>query len=377
MKRLNNLVILLCFFLLPCCTDRKQPEILPTDIIQTHDFHEGRALILTNEGKYGFINRDQQMVIPPTFDYACDFHESLALVGMNRQDGSMAYQVVNPEGKVVFGIALDSCIIGSKYTDGLLWYMDMRTGREGYLDRNGHPTTSRPPASTSYRSETPARQSGSELSSQQTANENLTQTLRQDKPISITTHNWREVTAQNPFYQEARKVITGKLTEEDAANRTMILNYVEHLRTSYTTKDIDFLQQLFSENALIIVGHVVRPVPNREVQLPPQVTYNIVTKQHYIQRLRKVFAANKSIDVHFSDFAIRRHPTVPDIYGVTLRQRYRSDKYSDDGYLFLLWDFRDKTAPKIHVRTWQAAFTDGHTPLPPDSVFGIHNFNLR
>ena len=27
--------------------------------------------------------------------------------------------------------------------------------------------------------------------------------------------------------------------------------------------------------------------------------------------------------------------------------------YSDEGYLFLVWDFSDEENPKIHVRTWQ------------------------
>ena len=66
----------------------------------------------------------------------------------------------------------------------------------------------------------------------------------------------------NPFFAEASKVISGKLEEKDADNRRMILNYCEHLRTSYTTKDIDFLRQVFSDQALMIVGNVVRSADN-------------------------------------------------------------------------------------------------------------------
>ncbi len=62
------------------------------------------------------------------------------------------------------------------------------------------------------------------------------------------------------------------------------------------------------------------------------------------------------------------------IYGVTLRQKYSCDQYSDDGYLFLLWDFRDASMPLIHVRTWQ--------PTPEivagnDEVIEIGDFNLE
>lgn len=190
--------------------------------------------------------------------------------------------------------------------------------------------------------------------------------------------DWRKAGRQNPFYREAVKVLSGKLTEDDARNRRMILNYVEHLRTSYNTKDIDFLRQVFSEKALIIVGQVIRTAPQAENgYLPPhRVALNIRSKQQYLKQLEAIFRANKRIDVSFSRFRIMRHPTIPGIYGVTLRQAYRSDLYSDDGYLFLLWDFRDPTAPQIHVRTWQPATTDGHTPLPADSVWGISDFNL-
>lgn len=43
-----------------------------------------------------------------------------------------------------------------------------------------------------------------------------------------------------------------------------------------------------------------------------------------------------------------RHPTMDGIYGVSLRQQYKSDRYADDGYLFLLWDFRNESMPLIH-----------------------------
>ena len=159
----------------------------------------------------------------------------------------------------------------------------------------------------------------------------------------------------------------------------MILNYVEHLRTSYTTKDIDFLEQLFSENALIVVGTVVHTTPQKEANYLPsaQVVYNVKSKRQYLDRLKEVFKANQNIDVRFSKFHIMRHPTQQGIYGVSLRQEYHSDLYSDDGYLFLLWDFRDETAPKIHVRTWQPRMQPDHTLLPENEIFSIRNFNLQ
>lgn len=178
----------------------------------------------------------------------------------------------------------------------------------------------------------------------------------------------------HPFAKEAKKVLTGGLELDDSISRRKILNYCEHFRTAYTTKDIDFIRQVLSDDALIIVGHTVRRVKDDSgITISADVKYNVRSKQQYLKNLTAVFAANKKISVDFSDFRIRRHPTMPGIYGVTLRQRYGSDTYSDDGYLFLLWDFRNVSMPQIHVRTWQPAADVGDE----DDVIGIGDFNLE
>ena len=180
----------------------------------------------------------------------------------------------------------------------------------------------------------------------------------------------------NPFFAEASKVISGKLEEKDADNRRMILNYCEHLRTSYTTKDIDFLRQVFSDQALIIVGHVVKTADNNSaagIEGDEKVTFSLKTKKEYLERLEMVFAANKKIDVKFTDFRIMRHPTMEGIYGVSMEQEYTSDRYSDDGYLFILWDFRNESMPLIHVRTWQPAASVNDEK----EIIGIRDFYLE
>lgn len=186
----------------------------------------------------------------------------------------------------------------------------------------------------------------------------------------------RTMAKDNPFFAEASKVIAGKLEVKDADNRRMILNYCEHLRTSYTTKDIDFLRQVFSDQALIVVGNVVRAAGKHGatgIEGDEKVTFSLKTKKEYLARLEMVFAANKTIDVEFTDFRIMRHPTMEGIYGVSMKQKYTSDRYSDEGYLFILWDFRDKSMPLIHVRTWQPAASVNDDK----EIIGIRDFNLE
>ena len=77
--------------------------------------------------------------------------------------------------------------------------------------------------------------------------------------------------------------------------------------------------------------------------------------------------------MRFTNFRILRHPTRDGIYGVSMRQRYRSDRYADDGWLFLLWAFRNPSMPLIHVRTWQPSAT----VESGDGVIDISDFNLE
>lgn len=44
----------------------------------------------------------------------------------------------------------------------------------------------------------------------------------------------------------------------DRSNRQIILSFVENFRTSYNRKDLDFIENVFSDQALIIVGRVIQ-----------------------------------------------------------------------------------------------------------------------
>jgi hypothetical protein len=163
-------------------------------------------------------------------------------------------------------------------------------------------------------------------------------------------------------------------TEEiDRKRRQVILNFIEQFRTAYNTKNSKFIREVFSDQALIIVGNVVN-TSSEGSPFQQQVQYLRFTKEEYLTRLDRVFAQNRFIDINFSDISILRHPNerFDKIYGVNLVQNYRSSNYSDDGYLFLLIDFRrDELNPLIHVRTWQPMDSTNK-----DEVFMIGDFAL-
>ena len=345
-------------------------------------------------------------------------NEGLELVEQNDDTNGKRYVVEDEDGKELFVIPLRHCLLDTRYRNGQLRFREQDTHREGYIDRKGmvtftnqgdnnaipenskfvktdnHLGAGADALAGDYKSPDRLADKQDFLADKQGANrlaESQVRTkvsadlqsaeqARMHPRVAGTTSkalsqvNLQAMSQSNPFYKEASKIMQGKLSETDAKRRHMILNYCEHFRTAYTSKDIDFLRQVFSDKALIIVGNVVKPIAKDDkFQTEPKVTYAIHSKRDYIARLSKVFAANKKIDVKFSGFRILRHPTMDGIYGVTLRQQYKSDRYSDDGYLFLLWDFRDKSMPLIHVRTWQPAkgISDSN------DIISMQDFNLE
>ena len=107
-----------------------------------------------------------------------------------------------------------------------------------------------------------------------------------------------------------------------------------------------------------------------------KVIYNKQSKRQYLTNLARVFRANKRINVVFDDIKVVGHPAKRGFYGVTLKQGYTSDIYSDSGYLFLLWDFTNPEAPQIHVRTWQPEMINSTTKLPEEEIFTCDDFDI-
>lgn len=171
-------------------------------------------------------------------------------------------------------------------------------------------------------------------------------------------------------------VVRGNLELTDLRRRQLILDYVEHFRTSYNQKDIHFLEQVFSDDALIITGKVISQTTRDNIKIPDRIQYKKQSKQEYLTNLRRVFNTAKYIRVTFDEIKVKRHPTLANFYGVTLHQGYTSSYYHDDGYLFLLWDFTDEDRPLIHVRTWQPDKYGDGSALAKEDIFCLEDFDI-
>ena len=178
-----------------------------------------------------------------------------------------------------------------------------------------------------------------------------------------------------------REILEDYSTVEDFARREIIIDFVENFRTSYNIKDIKYLESVFSDQALIITGKVVKIAPNKDQAInkllgSEKIVYTTQTKTEYIKNLKQTFSRNKYIDIQFEDIEVVRHPKNDYLYGVTLKQKWGSSTYNDTGYVFLMIDFKDEQQPMIHVRTWQPDNYGGR-PLSKDELFKLNDFNIQ
>lgn len=179
--------------------------------------------------------------------------------------------------------------------------------------------------------------------------------------------------------KEYRRIIDSAINKPDA-DRLRVIDFLENLKTAYNEKRIDFIKQVFSDSALIIVGFVMKTYEakrdflsknsknvNREViRLIKQ------NKSTYLKRLQMVFNRYKTIKIAFVDSTIKvtRYADIP-AYTVTLRQVWTSTKfddskgYEDDGHLFFLLDFREPENGVIWVRAWFPLSNFPESPLKP------------
>lgn len=177
------------------------------------------------------------------------------------------------------------------------------------------------------------------------------------------------------------QIMAEKSSDIDYARRQIIIDFVENFRTAYNRKDIKLLTSVFSDKALIITGKVVSEKPNSDIDRMTlnnnKVVYIKQTKQEYLRNLNNVFKTTKFINVKFEDIDVVQHPKYDDIYGVTLKQYWHTNRYKDEGYLFLMIDFRDADNPLVQVRTWQPyKNTQGQVITKKNDVYHLGSFRI-
>jgi len=158
--------------------------------------------------------------------------------------------------------------------------------------------------------------------------------------------------------------------------KLQVIQFMEYYKTAYCLKEYDYIDKVFAENALIIVGKTLKPDPTQQISemysklSNEKVKYIKMSKKEYMDHLELVFKSNEFINIQFEDNQVKRFGGKERVYGIQIKQNYYSSNYADQGYLFLMMDLSNPKEPKIYVRSWQPdKNADG-------SVLGLRDFSF-
>lgn len=150
-------------------------------------------------------------------------------------------------------------------------------------------------------------------------------------------------------------------------SRFTLLQFMEDYQTAYALKRLDYIEQIFSDDAIIITGTVLKPASIGYVEGSridfnrDDVQFTTKNKQQYIETLRRHFNDREYIHLTFQDNQTKmiNAPRIPQgsALAIQINQIYNSPTYSDQGYLTLVLDTSNEL-PIIHVRLWQPDKTD-------------------
>lgn len=178
-------------------------------------------------------------------------------------------------------------------------------------------------------------------------------------------------------------IFHNKLSKWSDKMRLIVASFLENYKTAFALKRLDYIENLFADEAVIIIGHVLKKKPhtieNEKYIDNQEIEYNKLSKADYIKNLRKSFGSNEYINIRFTDNDISKSQTGGELYGIQIHQDYCSSSYGDTGYLFLLVDINNPKQPTIFVRTWQPQrdprlHADYGKDDPDYGIYGIGDF---
>lgn len=156
----------------------------------------------------------------------------------------------------------------------------------------------------------------------------------------------------------------------DLISRYAIVNFLENYRTAYALKRLDYIRDVFADDAVFIIGRVLSKIPRisdgydiQYGETQTNIRYTHPDKNQYLKCLERNFKANEWINIAFTSATIEQPNKAIARYGMNLRQEYSSQHYSDDGYLYLIVDLDSQKRPVIHLRAWT-----------PDGKFGFPDY---
>lgn len=205
--------------------------------------------------------------------------------------------------------------------------------------------------------------------------EDVTFTFNTDRKIESLAFGLGSV-ARSDIFDKA----IGKWPEQ---SKMVLASFLENYKTAYALKRLDYIESIFSEDAYIVTGHVLKKPQNKIEGQPSlskdEVKYTRYTKREFIKKLERSFKSNQFINIRFSNNDVEKSNVGGEVYGIQIKQDYYSSNYGDTGYLFLLVDINNPDKPIISIRTWQPERNPNINSMlskddPSYGIFGIENF---
>lgn len=205
--------------------------------------------------------------------------------------------------------------------------------------------------------------------------EDVTFTFNTDRKIESLAFGLGSV-ARSDIFDKA----IGKWPEQ---SKMVLASFLENYKTAYALKRLDYIESIFSEDAYIVTGHVLKKPQNKIEGQPSlskdEVRYTRHTKREFIRKLEQSFKSNQFINIRFSNNDVEKSNVGGEVYGIQIKQDYYSSSYGDTGYLFLLVDINNPDKPIISIRTWQPERNPNINSMlskddPSYGIFGIENF---
>ncbi len=158
------------------------------------------------------------------------------------------------------------------------------------------------------------------------------------------------------------------------ASKQKVILFLEDYKTAFALKRLDYIESIFDNDAVIIVGHTVQKMERasgdaNKYNMNKYVKRTQYTKEQYMKNLERCFKSNEFVNLRFANNQVLKAGSGGETYGIQIKQDYYSTTYGDSGYLFLKVDLNDQDKPIIRVRTWQ------DQPDPElGRVYGLEDF---
>ena len=186
-------------------------------------------------------------------------------------------------------------------------------------------------------------------------NSSYNQSLNRELTVSLDKNGM--ITGVRPAWElneDVNKILvtTGTGGIMETWQRWEILKLVEDLSSYYSERNLDAIEKFLSDDGLILKGSeivVVRQLIDTLIYVPTQkVRYRKSDKSNYLRNLRTLFATAKKLNIEFANISVMKHGAKPNIFGLSILQKFNSAEFKDEIWLFLLLDFNDSECVKIY-----------------------------